>query len=61
LDWHWSAEEMLNNLFETRALSFQSVFASGDTFQLATKAGTVVNQDSAFQVSAIFSAVNLIS
>jgi HK97 family phage portal protein len=52
---------MLNNLFETRALSFQSVFASGDTFQLATKAGTVVNQDSAFQVSAIFSAVNLIS
>jgi HK97 family phage portal protein len=52
---------MLGNLFENRALSFQSVFASGDSFELQTKAGTVVNQNTAFQVSAIFSAVSLIS
>lgn len=52
---------MLGNLFENRALSFQSVFASGDSFELGTKAGTVVNQNTAFQVSAIFSAVSLIS
>ena len=52
---------MLNNLFENRALSFQSVFASGDTFELATNAGTVVNADTVFKVNAIFSAVSLVS
>jgi len=52
---------MLSNLFENRALSFQSVFASGDSFQIGSNSGTIVNQDTAFQVNAIFSAVNLIS
>lgn len=52
---------MLSNLFEARALSFQNAFGSGDAFELATNAGTIVNQDTVFQVNAIYSAVSLIS
>lgn len=52
---------MLGNLFENRALSFQSVYASGDAFELQTNAGTIVNQDTVFQVNAIYAAVSLIS
>ena len=52
---------MLDRLFEKRALSFQSVFASGDNFQIGSQSGTIVNQDTAFQVNAIYSAVSLIS
>lgn len=53
---------MLSNLFgENRALSFQSVFASGDAFELNTAAGTIVNQNTVFQVNAIYSAISLIS
>jgi HK97 family phage portal protein len=52
---------MLRNLFEQRALSFQSVFGSGDTLALSSQSGTIVNQDTAFQVNAIYSAVSLIS
>jgi len=52
---------MLENLFERRALSFQSVFASGDSFQIGSNSGTIVNNDTAFQVNAIYSAISLIS
>ncbi len=52
---------MLDKLFEKRALSFQSVFASGDSFQIGSNSGTIVNSDTAFQVNAIYSAVSLIS
>ena len=52
---------MLDRLFEKRALSFQSVFASGDNFQIGSQSGTIVNQDTAFQVNAIYSAISLIS
>lgn len=52
---------MLGNLFEQRALSFQSVFASGDNFEMKATAGTIVNQDSVFTINAVFSAVSLIS
>lgn len=52
---------MLRNLFEQRALSFQSVWGSGDTLALSSQSGTIVNQDTAFQVNAIYSAVSLIS
>jgi HK97 family phage portal protein len=52
---------MLDKLFEKRALSFQSVFASGDSFQIGSNSGTIVNNDTAFQVNAIYSAVSLIS
>lgn len=52
---------MLSNLFEGRALSFQSVFASGDNFEMKATAGTIVNQDSVFTINAVFSAISLIS
>lgn len=52
---------MLDRLFEKRALSFQSVFASGDSFQIGSNSGTIVNNDTAFQVNAIYSAISLIS
>jgi len=57
---------MLGNLFyngesEERAVSFQTVWGSGDQLELASKAGTLVNDDTVFQVNAIFSAVSLIS
>jgi len=52
---------MLDRLFERRALSFQSVFASGDSFQIGSQSGTIVNNDTAFQVNAIYSAISLIS
>ena len=52
---------MLDRLFEQRALSFQSVFASGDSFQVGSNSGTIVNNDTAFQVNAIYSAISLIS
>jgi HK97 family phage portal protein len=55
---------MLNNLFydgEERAISFQTVWGSGDFLELETQSATVVNQESVFTVNAIFSAVSLIS
>ena len=55
---------MLGDLFyggEDRALSFQTVWGSGDFLELENQSGTVVNQETAFQVNAIFSAVSLIS
>lgn len=52
---------MLDRLFEKRAVSFQSVFASGDSFQIGSNSGTIVNNDTAFQVNAIYSAISLIS
>jgi HK97 family phage portal protein len=52
---------MLERLFERRALSFQSIWASGGDLELGTLSRTVVNSDTAFQVNAVFSAVSLIS
>lgn len=56
---------MLGDLFysdgEERALSFQTIWGSGDFLELENESGTVVNQETAFQVNAIFSAVSLIS
>jgi HK97 family phage portal protein len=55
---------MLNNLFydgEERAISFQTVWGSGDFPELESQSGTVVNQETVFTVNAIFSAVSLIS
>ncbi len=55
---------MLGDLFyggEERGLSFQTVWGSGDFLELENQSGTVVNQETAFQVNAIFSAVSLIS
>lgn len=52
---------MLGNLFESRAVSFQTIFGSGDFADIQSLSGTVVNSDTAMQVNAVFSAVSLIS
>ena len=55
---------MLNNLFyegEERAISFQTIWGSGDFLELESQSATVVNQETVFTVNAIFSAVSLIS
>ena len=52
---------MLGSLFEERAVSFQTVWGSGDFLELENQAGTRIDQDTAFQVNAVFSAVSLIS
>jgi HK97 family phage portal protein len=52
---------MLRNIFEKRAISYQTIWGSGDIPELQTNAGTLVNQDTVFTVNAIFGAVSLIS
>lgn len=52
---------MLNNLFENRAISFQSIWGAGSDFELGTRSATLVNQQTAMQINAVFSAVSLIS
>lgn len=52
---------MLRNLFENRAISYQTLFASGGDVELATQSGTKVDSETAFRVNAIYSAVALIS
>lgn len=52
---------VFNRLFEQRGINYQTMWASGDTLELGSLAGTSINSDSAFQVNAIFSAVSLIS
>jgi len=52
---------MLRNLFEQRSISYQTIWGSGDDMEVGTQSGTVINQDTAFRVNAIFSAVALIS
>ena len=52
---------MLNNLFEQRAISFQSIWATGGDIEVLNQSGTVVNNDTVFKVNAIYSAIALIS
>lgn len=52
---------MLNNLFEKRAVSFQTIWGSGDFTDTQSLSGTIINADTAMQVNAVFSAVSLIS
>ena len=52
---------VFNRLFESRGISYQTMWASGDSVDIGNLAGTSVNSDSVFQVNAIFSAVSLIS
>ena len=52
---------MLGNLFERRAISFQTIWGSGEDFDSTSQAGTVINSESAFTVNPIFSAISLIS
>jgi len=52
---------MLGNLFEKRAISFQTIWGSGEDFDSTSQAGTLINSETAFQVNPIFSAISLIS
>lgn len=52
---------MLNNLFEKRAISFQTIWGSGGDIELSTNSGTYVTQDNVWKLSAITGAVNLIA
>lgn len=52
---------MLNNLFEQRAISFQTIWGTGGDIEVLNQSGTNVNSETVFKVNAIFSAVSLIS
>jgi HK97 family phage portal protein len=52
---------MFEKLLERRAVSYQSIFASGDNVEFGTLSGTVVNSENVFQVNAVFAAVSLIA
>lgn len=52
---------MLGNLFEQRAISFQTVWGAGGDFNIESNAGVSVNGKTAFEIVAFFSAVSLIS
>jgi len=52
---------VLNRLFEQRAISFQSVFESGDSVSFGNLSDTNIDSRTAFQVNAVYSAVSLIA
>jgi HK97 family phage portal protein len=52
---------MLGNLFEQRAVSFQTVWGSGMEAGMESNAGVNINGKNAFEIVAFFSAVSLIS
>jgi HK97 family phage portal protein len=52
---------MFEKLFESRAVSYQTIFASGDSIEFGNLSGTSVNSDNAFEVTAVYSAVSLIA
>jgi HK97 family phage portal protein len=52
---------MLNNLFEKRAISFQTIFGVGDSYAFATKAGVEITQLDSLRIGALYSCVTLLS
>lgn len=52
---------VFDKFFEQRAISYQTVFASGEEISLGTLSQTNINEDTVFQVNAVFSAISLIS
>jgi HK97 family phage portal protein len=52
---------MLEKFFSNRAISYQTLFASGDDIALGNLSATNINNDTAFQVNAVYSAVSLIA
>lgn len=52
---------MLERLWQQRAISYQTLFASGDDIALGNLSSTNINADTAFQVNAVYSAVSLIA
>ena len=56
---------MLGGLFrrevEERSISFQTLFASGDSLSLTTPAGVSMNQDEALKLGTVYACVRLIA
>lgn len=52
---------MFERLFESRAVTFQNLWAAGDDVSFGNLSGTRVTTDNVFQVNAVFSAVSLIA
>ena len=52
---------VFNRLFESRAITFQSIFESGDDIAFGNLSATNIDEKTIFQVNAVFSAVSLIS
>jgi HK97 family phage portal protein len=52
---------MLENLWSKRAISYQTIFETGDDIAIGGIAGVNVNQDTVFQVNAVFAATRLIA
>ncbi len=52
---------MLRNLFEKRAISFQTIFGSGSDLMQTTYAGTVVTQDTSLRIGAVYACVRLLA
>jgi HK97 family phage portal protein len=52
---------MLGNLFEQRAVSFQTVWGAGEPWGLQSESGVNVTTKKSFEIVAFFSAVSLIS
>lgn len=46
---------------EERAISFQTVWGSGNDLEVGSQSATLVNSETAFKINAVFSAVSLIS
>ena len=52
---------MLENLWSNRAISYQTIFESGDDLAIGNLAGTNVTDNSVLQINAVYRAVSLIS
>lgn len=52
---------MFERLFEQRAVSYQSIWASGGDVEFGQLSGTNINNETVFQVNAVYSAISLIS
>jgi HK97 family phage portal protein len=52
---------VFNKLWEDRAISFQTIFETGDDIVFSSQAGTNVTEENAYQIAAVWSAVSLIS
>lgn len=52
---------MLRNLFEKRAISFQTIFGSGSDLMQTTYSGTVVTQDTSLKIGAVYACVRLLA
>ena len=52
---------IFDGLFNRRAISYQTIWGSGDDISIGSMSNTVVNSETVFQVNGIMSAVSLIS